>query len=156
MTNTNKTACATNWTLLILRLAIGIAFMLHGWPKVQHLTSWMGTALPAPLQAAAAIAEFGGGLGLALGFLTPLSALGIVVTMLAAMAIVHFPAKHPFVSATGGESSELALVYLAIALHLLANGPGAFALDRILGKKGECCPVDHSCAMPQQEAPAAT
>ena len=46
-----------------VRLVAGTAFVLHGWPKIQNPTGWMGPDAPVPgaLQAAAAVAEFGGG-----------------------------------------------------------------------------------------------
>src|SRR5690348_14503048 len=28
--------------ILVLRLAAGTAMIFHGWPKIQHATSWMG------------------------------------------------------------------------------------------------------------------
>src|SRR5688572_6397027 len=61
--------------LLVLRLVAGTAMAFHGWPKIQHATSWMGAdaAVPGVLQALAAIAEFGGGICWVLGLLTPLA-----------------------------------------------------------------------------------
>ena len=55
--------------LLVLRLVAGTAMMFHGWPKIQHATSWMPPEAPVPgvLQALAALAEFGGGLCWVLG-----------------------------------------------------------------------------------------
>src|SRR5947209_3210606 len=69
--------------LLFLRLVAGSAFVFHGWPKIQHPTSWMGPEAPVPgvLQALAAISEFGGGLSWILGALTPLFSLGLIGTM---------------------------------------------------------------------------
>jgi uncharacterized membrane protein YphA (DoxX/SURF4 family) len=37
--------------------------------------------------------------------------------------------KDPFVNTTGGSSYELALVYFAISLLLIATGPGKYSLD---------------------------
>ena len=124
--------------MLVLRVVMGAAFMIHGWPKIQNATSWMGSdsEFPPALQACAAVAEFGGGAGLIVGFLTPLAALGIAVTMGVAIAKVHLPAGHPFVDAQGGHSYELAAVYLAGALAILLVGAGRFSVDRCLfGKR---------------------
>jgi putative oxidoreductase len=51
--------------LLVLRLVMGVAFVLHGWPKIQNPGGWMGAEahVPAMLQALAALAEFAGGMG---------------------------------------------------------------------------------------------
>jgi putative oxidoreductase len=121
--------------LLLVRLAMGIAFVLHGWPKIQNPMGWMnamgGSSVPSFLQALAALAEFGGGIALILGLLTPIAALGIVCQMLGAFLLVHFPQGHPFVS-QGGPSYELALVYLVVSITLIALGPGKWSLDALL------------------------
>ena len=125
--------------LLLLRVAMGAAFVLHGWPKVQRPLDWMGAAAPVPgvLQALAAVAEFGGGIALILGLLTPLAALGIACTMATALGMVHVPMKHPFVAAAPGQpSGEPAVVYLAAALLFLLLGPGALSLDALLAGAG--------------------
>lgn len=123
-------------TLLVVRVVMGVAFILHGWPKIQNPMGWMnamgGEGVPSFLQALAALAEFGGGIALLLGLLTPLAALGIVCQMLGALFMVHFPMGHPFVAATGGPSYELPLVYLALAILLLVLGPGRWSLDALL------------------------
>jgi putative oxidoreductase len=99
--------------LLLLRVVMGLAFVFHGWPKIQNPLHWMGDApMPGVLQALAALSEFGGGIALVLGLLTPLAALGIGATMSVAVFLVHLKANDPFV-APGQRSYELAAVYLA-------------------------------------------
>ena len=116
--------------ILILRLVAGLAFIQHGWPKIQHAFSWMGPDAPVPgiLQALAALSEFGGGFALILGLLTRLAAFGLTCTMLYAIFMVHMAKGDPFVS-TGGSSYELAAVYLAIMVVLLLRGAGQCSLD---------------------------
>lgn len=120
--------------LLVLRLVMGAAFVLHGWGKVQAPFSWMGPNSPIPgiLQALAALAEFGGGLALAVGVLTPLAALGLACTMGTALAIVHLPQHHAFVGAPGSPSYEIAAVYLACSVLFLLAGPGRLSADAFL------------------------
>ena len=132
--------------LLLLRLGVGAAFILHGWPKIQNPLHWMdGRASPPPafFQAAAAIAEFGGGIALVVGFLTPLAAFGIAATMVGALVLSHFPKGHPFVAAGGGPSYEDALVYLALMVVLFALGPGRYSVDALLwGREREAVSID--------------
>ena len=119
--------------LLILRLIAGVAFMIHGWGKIQTPMSWMGSSAPVPgfLQLLAAVSEFGGGLAWILGLLTPLATLGILCTMTVALTTHIFVLGDPFVNPTGGHSFEPAAVYWGVGLLILAVGPGRFSLDRL-------------------------
>lgn len=120
------------FALLVVRLVVGLAFILHGWPKIQNPMGWMnamgGSSVPAFLQALAAFAEFGGGIALVVGLLTPIAAFGLVCQMLGALFLVHVPQGHSFVSQSG-PSYELALVYFVVAILLIALGPGKWSLD---------------------------
>src|SRR5712672_3336278 len=85
---------------LILRLVLGVVFFAHG---AQKLLGWFGGPgfsgtmgmftgylhIPAPLAFLAIAAEFFGGLGLILGFLTRIAAFGIAVNMVVAIWKVH-------------------------------------------------------------------
>jgi putative oxidoreductase len=123
--------------LLVLRLVVGTAFILHGWPKIQNPMHWMGDKVSPVLQLAAALAEFGGGIALILGFLTPLAAAALTINMIFALVLVHFPQHQPFVGKGPGGSFELPLVYLAIMVALLGTGPGAYSVDALVfGRSG--------------------
>lgn len=116
--------------LLLLRVVFGYAFILHGWGKIQHPMDWMpNSPVPGILQALAAIAEFGGGIAIILGFLTRLSGLGLAFTMLVAVYFHAVMLGHPFVNSTGGGSFELALVYLVLSVLFIIAGPGRFSVD---------------------------
>lgn len=118
--------------LLLLRVVAGLAFMFHGWSKIRNPFGWMGEDAFAPgiLQALAALSEFGGGLAWILGIVTLLASFGIGCTMLVAFYTHAVMRGDPFVGRDG--SYELALVFLSIALVLMAIGPGRFSLDRLL------------------------
>lgn len=121
--------------LLCLRVVTGLAFMFHGWNKIQNPMGWMGpdSAVPAIMQACAAFAEFGGGLALILGLLTPLACLGLLCVMGTALFMVHFPKGDEFVGPPG-KSFELPALYFTMALGLLFTGPGKYSLDYLLFK----------------------
>ena len=135
-----KTALHPNYAslgLLVVRLIMGTAFILHGWGKIQTPFVWMGPDSPVPgiFQFLAAVSEFGGGIALILGFLIPLASIGLAFTMGTAVYFHMFVKGDPFVG-TGGPSYELALVYLGNAILFLLIGPGMFSMDyKLFGEK---------------------
>jgi putative oxidoreductase len=127
--------------LLILRLMLGLTLTGHG---VQKLFGWFGgpglTRLsqifeqqgfqPAwPWVALAIVGEVGGGLSVALGFLTPLGAAGIFGAM--AMATFKSHWKNGFWLQKGGYEYALSLLIVSIAIGLI--GPGSYSLDALFG-----------------------
>jgi putative oxidoreductase len=126
-------AWAVAAALLAVRLVMGIAFILHGWPKIQKPTTWMSSIPDAPpgfMQAIAAFFEVAGGALLALGLFTRAAALALAAVMVGALVLVHIPKGDPFV-APGGPSSELASIYLAVSLLIAVVGAGAYSLDAV-------------------------
>jgi putative oxidoreductase len=89
--------------------------------------------VPAPLAVLAIMAEFLGSLGLAVGLLTRVAALGIAVVMLVAIVAVH--REHGFFmnwyGTQQGEGFEYNVLALGLALALVVSG-GVWALDAIL------------------------
>ncbi|MDZ4660616.1 MAG: DoxX family protein [Pseudomonadota bacterium] len=131
--------CAS-WALLLLRLVVGVAFILHGAGKIQTPFSWAPPQAPIQIpgffQFLAALSEFGGGIALVLGLLTCLASMGLAFTMAVAVFFHAIILKDPFVNMTGGSSYELALGYLAIALLFMALGPGKFSVDaKLFGER---------------------
>src|SRR2546428_8762199 len=126
--------------LLILRVVVGLILAGHG---AQKLFGWWGgpgmegwaqmvaklRIRPAePWAWVAALAEFGGGILLALGFLSPLGNLAIAGSMLVAIVTVHLP--RGFWVTKGGYEFNLAL--LAAVAALAFTGPRAYSLDSAL------------------------
>lgn len=130
------TSISASVGMLVLRVIAGGAMMLHGWPKIQSPFSWMGADAPTPgfLQALAALSEFGGGLALVLGVLTPVAMLGWVATM-AYAAYTHWSKGDPWVGRGG--SYESALLYFAVGLFFLLAGPGRYSLDALFLSRRE-------------------
>ncbi len=120
--------------LLLLRVVFGLTLAFgHGLAKLPPPAAFvegvgaMGFPLPGAFAWAAALAEFGGGLLLALGLLTRPAAALVAVTLLVAAFVSG--AGQPF-----GER-ELALLYLAAALALLLTGSGRFGLDALFRRR---------------------
>ncbi len=120
--------------LLVLRVAVGAAFMFHGYGKIQNPFGWMGenATVPGWLQALAAVSEFGGGAAWILGLLTPLASFGILCTMAKAVHLHAIVRGDPFVAKGPGPAFEPALVYLCVAILLLLAGPGKLSLDALI------------------------
>lgn len=119
-------------TLFLLRVIMGIAFMHHGWGKIQNPFAWMPAEAPVPavLQFLAALAEFGGGIALIVGLLTRIASFGLACTMAVATLMHAVMMKDPFVATGPGQSSfELPFIYLAISLLLMTTGPGKYSID---------------------------
>src|SRR5205809_2836637 len=131
----------------ILRLVLGVVFFAHG---AQKMLGWFGgfgfaatmamftgmMHIPALLAFLAIVAEFFGGLGLILGFLTRIAAFGIAANMVVAIAMVH-GAFGFFMNWSGtqkGEGFEYHLLALATTVFLMIRGAGAFSVDRTIMK----------------------
>jgi putative oxidoreductase len=75
------------------------------------------------------ILEFGCGLLLAIGFLTRLAAGPIIVFMIVAIAIYHWP----FGFNWEARGFEYPLFWAIVVFHFLVNGGGRFSLDALIG-----------------------
>lgn len=121
-------------TALIARLVLGSIMLAHGWTKViprgslyafAHTVAHMG--LPYWLGYVAAFTEFFGGIALILGLLTPIAAVGIAIDMAVAILKVHL-----WHGLKGPGGFEFPLSLFALALLLLADGPGYLSVDGAL------------------------
>jgi putative oxidoreductase len=135
-----------DWTLTLMRLVLGVIFFAHG---AQKMLGWFGgngfsgtmgffthSGIPAPLAFLAIAAEFFGGMGLVVGLLSRVAALGIVVNMVVAVLTVHLP-NGLFMNWTGaqkGEGFEYHLLAIAIGIAILVRGGGAVSMDRALSR----------------------
>lgn len=119
--------------LLVLRVTVGVVFILHGWQKfndqgVAAVTQMLtGFAIPYPEVAAYLLIalEMVGGLFLMIGLLVRVLGLLFLVDMAGAFWFVHY--SKGFFAAGGGY--ELVLVLGAVALMLICTGGGRFGID---------------------------
>lgn len=125
----------TEWGLLALRVAVGIIFIVHGWPKItgaRGMAAMMsgGEAKPVLMGVFTlqGLVEVGGGILMILGVLTQLAALAFIIIMLGAIILKAFRLKTGFVSmqTTGWEFD---FVLLAANVLLFLTGPGRLAIQ---------------------------
>jgi putative oxidoreductase len=127
--------------LFLLRATVGLTLAAHG---AQKLVGWFGGhGLEGTGQFLESLGfrpghsyarlvgliETGGGIALAIGFLTPLAATLIFANMLVAALSVHV--KQGFFVSNGGY--EFNLVLGVAALSAAFTGPGGLSLDALLG-----------------------
>ncbi|MFD2618670.1 DoxX family protein [Terrilactibacillus laevilacticus] len=126
--------------LLIIRIVLGLTFVGHG---AQKLFGWfggygikgtggyfssIGMKHGTFMAIMAGLSELIGGLLFTVGFLTPLAALLIVITMLVAIEKVHN--KNGFWVTSGGY--EYNLLIIAVAVGVAVMGPGIYAIDPMI------------------------
>lgn len=101
--------------LFVIRLALGVAFIVHGVSKLTNISGgsemFAGMGLPGFLFVVVAIVELLAGLGILFNKFTKYSAYAIVVIMLGAIFLVKFGGGY-----LGGY--ELDVAYLAMALSV--------------------------------------
>lgn len=132
----NRSASVRDWALLALRLAIGITFIVHGYPKLvpSGPAGFAGfvrsLGFPAPLFFAwvVAIVEFFGGMAMILGFLTRYVGALMAIEMLVTTIRVKMAGGVGFIGSRGA-GWELDFLLLAIAVALTLLGPGALSVD---------------------------
>jgi putative oxidoreductase len=125
--------------LLVLRLALGVVMIAHGWQKIAdhlHMFSGIlhGLGIAHWMVYLVVVAEFGGGILLVLGFLTRLAAFAVLVDMLVAIFTVHL--HNGVLGHKGAPGFELPMTCAAIALALIFSGAGPIAIDWLWGSKG--------------------
>ena len=127
--------------LMIARLVFGLVMAAHG---AQKLFAWFGgyglAAVAGLFESlgfrpgrffamTAALAEFTGGLLLALGLLGPVGPALVLSVMIVAAVSVHL--KNGVFATSNG--IEVPLLYGAAAAALALTGPGRYSLDTLLG-----------------------
>jgi putative oxidoreductase len=144
-----RTLFQTNggWAAFVLRIVLGIVFFAHG---AQLALGWFGgqvfsesvisfgkMALPVPVAVLIILAQFLGSLGLLVGLLTRIAALGIFSVMVGAIYMVHLNIGFfmNWASQQQGEGYEYHLLVIAIALALMITGGGNLSLDKAIGTR---------------------
>lgn len=139
----NRTTGLRDWAVVVLRLALGGAFIVHGYAKLfpsgpagfAGFVQSLGFPAPQALAWIVSLLEFGGGIAMVLGlFVRPIGILYIVEMLVTAFR-VKMARGVGFIDRSTGWEVDLLLAAIALALVLL--GSGAFGLDAALrSKKG--------------------
>ena len=130
--STRHSPQAFNMGMLILRLALGILLMQHGYDKLIHFSSlrhsfmsFLGLS-PTISLSLIIFAEFFCSLFVIIGLFTRFAIIPIVI----GMSVVVFIASNGDILGKG----EKGFLYLAAALVILLCGPGRASLDAAIGK----------------------
>lgn len=131
--------------LLLLRVGLGVLFVLHGYPKLTHLKMWSeALKMPIYLCFLSAASMFLGGFCLIAGFLTPFACLALLSSMVFAIVLeitqgLPLVAIDPYLIPEGeyegadgkGEppSQEKAFIYILMLIVLLVFGAGGYSMD---------------------------
>jgi putative oxidoreductase len=138
-----------SWSLLLVRLALGIAIFPHGAQKALGLFGGYGFSgtigffgtmgMPFILATLVILAEFVGSLGLIAGIGTRFMAFALFVEMTGAMILGGHLHNGFFMNwykmPNTGEGFEYFILVLGIALAVLIGGSGKFSVDNWLSKK---------------------
>src|SRR5215207_11490809 len=142
------------WGIALLRIVVGIVFVMHGQQKLFEMGVggvagfFASLGVPAPQLAAIVVSllETVGGVALIFGVLTRLFGLLLTGDVLVAMLLVHRP--NGFFVGNGGV--ELVLLLAAAALALALTGPGAMALENVLQSERRFQERDRADLMPSR------
>jgi len=124
-------------SLLLARLTIAYGFYepaMKKWQNMDDVATWFGSmGIPFPTVNAylAATTETLGIVLLALGLLTRLISIPLIVVMLVAIFTVHFP--NGFSAAENG--FEIPFYYMLFLMIFTSFGAGKFSLDNFLFKR---------------------
>jgi putative oxidoreductase len=125
--------------MLLVRLYWGWQLIESGWGKLHNLSKvtefFTSLNLPLPSQTAVAISclEFFGGIFLAIGLLSRLTALALTINLIVAYITADREALFSIFSDPDKFYAAAPYTFLFASLLILIFGPGAFAVDRLLG-----------------------
>jgi putative oxidoreductase len=127
-------------SLLILRVALGIVFVAHGYNhvfgggKIAGTSRWFESLgmRPGVMHAwVASVTELGSGVLLIAGLATPLACAGVVGTMVVALVTNHL--RNGFFIFRPGEGYEYVLTLILVAFGVAGTGAGGWSADHALG-----------------------
>ena len=149
--NTIKKFFATDqqsWSLLVVRLALGLVLLPHGMQKALGMFGGYGftgtvgffqsMGMPFIIGTLVILAEFAGSIGVLLGVGTRFMAASILLTMSGAMVLGGHISNGFFMNWFGmqkGEGIEYFILTIGLALALVIGGSGKFSFDNLISKR---------------------
>lgn len=129
--------------LLILRLVLGITFLLHGLNKFQsgigNIAGWFESiGVPSFVAYATATIEVVGGTAMILGLGTQIVSVLFAIVMLGALVKVKLPAG--FMGSEQMAGYELELILLVVSVCLAITGSRLLAVDRLFSRSKNLTP----------------
>ena len=120
-------AVAASLSALLIRLVVGIAFVVSSKNKSKNIRKFAkSNGLAVPMAIFVMVAEMAGAVGLILGILSQLAALGLMLLMLGTIRLHIFTWKSPYWASQGGWEYDLMLFTLASVI--LVYGAGRFVI----------------------------
>ena len=115
--------------LLFMRLLVGAVFLTSGWRHAQDpVTRGRSIGMPPGVTRLLGFAEMAGGLGVALGVLPQLAALGLILVMLGAIQKKIFVWHTGFWGKHGTDGWHYDLLFVAMCLVIATTGGGRYVL----------------------------
>lgn len=150
--------CMSNWKhpswakaagLFLLRLAIGVVFVYHGYMKLTNIGlatdffSSLGFPMAMQLAWFVALVEFVGGILIVLGVAPCIVATVLIIDMLVALFTAHL--KMPYLAA------ELPIVLIGGLFAVCGTGGGRWSLWRASCCKGNCGGCGSCASLPERQ-----
>lgn len=132
------------WAPTVLRVTLGVIMAVHGWQKLTGMTPagfgnnmLDGLGIPGPVAVAwiVTLIELVGGIALIVGFGTRIAAALIGVVLIGATLLVKLDIG--LIAGQGAPlpGAELDLALIALAVGVIALGPGRWSVDRATGNE---------------------
>jgi putative oxidoreductase len=133
--STARAVTMAQWGIFVVRVVLGVIFIMHGAQKVfgvlgghplAETASFMNAkmAIPLPLAYLSILTEFLGGIALIVGLLSRIAGIGLFINMIVAIAVVHF--KNGFFMPTG---YEFGVALLGMSSAIVLAGPGTLYIS---------------------------
>jgi len=136
-----------DFAVFVARIVLGFVMLPHGLQKLLGMFEgsgftgtvdfFVGSGIPYFVAVLIILGESLGAIGLILGFLSRLCALGIAIIMLGAIFMVHLPNGFfmNWFGSAAGEGYEYHILAVGLALVVLIKGGGMWSVDGAISEQ---------------------